>query len=213
MWLAGWARRRSMQRPVKLMLLFAVVVLLLILAAGCATSEDIVTEGGFTYRIQRKTFAWIIPINTKKEQIEITDEDFDKMMARKEAAHAMELRQKEAEYTAAINEKIKTQKLREKMICTWILGACLVAAAACVIAGYLTRQWKWFGGLSLVLCGVAAGAAIFGDILYWIHSVSGFAIWVAVAGISLWLFRKFSLWEWLKGKFKRDIPEGEGNGQ
>lgn len=208
--LAGLEKRHSIKRMFRLLLLFLVLVFMLALPfalSGCSSTEDFITEDGVTYRVARRKVVFIT-YDYDKEKIDVSDDDFNAMMARREMEHALLLKQQEEDHAAALKAKAEEQKLKEKLICTWISGICIALAALSVVAGYFTREWRWCGGLSLLFCGIAAGAAVFGDFLLWWHSVSGFVIWAAVAAVSLWLFRKFSLWEWIRGKFKKSTKEG-----
>jgi hypothetical protein len=157
-----------------------------ILIVACSTVEEVVIKDGETYLVKKDSVCWVTTKKTQ-ERITITQEEYEQLLERKQKEHDAKMERQKAE-----------QKLKQQMICTWIVGACIAAGVACLFLGYITKQVIWWAGLSILSFSVAAGVAIFGDLLRWIHSVSGYAIIVIVAGGTLFLFRKFSLLEWVK---------------
>lgn len=157
-----------------------------LLIMSCSHVEEVITQDGETYLVNKKSVLFV-PVKKTQERITVTQEEFEERLKRQNLEHDAKMeRQKE------------DQKLRQQQVCTWAVGVCIAIGVACLFLGYITKKVAWFGGLSLLSFAASAGVAIFGDLLHWIHSASGYIIIVVVGVGTLYLFRRFSLLEWIK---------------
>ena len=85
----------------------------------------------------------------------------------------------------------------------WILCLCsALAFLLCfgsLVAAYLTQSWKFFGGLSAVLCGIAVLALTLATVLHlMVYLLIG--VMVIAAAVMLIKHRDFSIVEYIKKK-------------
>jgi len=178
--------------------------LYLVLCAGvvmsCQVEEKLIVDNGHTYRINSRK---CMGVTTKsvKTKVDISTEDFNRLLERQKAEAEQKMDLQRQQYAADLAQKKKEMDMRDEMVCKYILGACLVLAALCAVCCYIFKaNAGWWGGLSLVFCGVAFGAAIMGDILTWLHS-AWFVPAISGVAFTFWLAREVSIVEYVKKRF------------
>lgn len=176
--------------------------LIMLLCGACATEEQLETDYGVTYeRTTRKLL--FIPVMSSRERVEVTSEDYARILERREQEHAQRMEERQREHEQALAEAEAAQEQWQQSVCSWILGICLAGAAVMAVLAYVTRQWHWCGGLALILCGIAFAAAVVADILTWIHSW-WFAPAVAGLAATFVFCRHFSVLDWVKRHAHRE---------
>lgn len=169
-----------------LFLLGAAVWLIAAMLVACKTGSEYRTAPDGRAELVTYTRVAGVTVSEKTEP-QLTQEEFDRQLAQELAARTQEI---ELAY--------ERQKLHDQQFCRIIMYFALGIAAAALILGYIFRDsWQWWAGLSVTNFAVAFLFSVMADILHWSH-----AWYVApsliVIGLTLFLFRKFSLLEWVK---------------
>jgi len=154
----------------------------LVLLFSCTTGEPrVYTINGITESHTPVRFCGI-PVHTRVEQHKTKEQRLDDIEIGEKAAEA-------------------ATEAKRGTIALWIGAACLIASIGALIAAYVSKRWKTWGGIALILGG--ACSACWG-LIEWIPHMKWILLLPASLLIyTLWRCRKFDFKEWIENR-KRD---------
>ena len=154
----------------------------LVLLFSCTTGEPrVYTINGITESHTPVKFCGI-PVHTRVEKHKSKEQRLDDIEVGEKAAEA-------------------ATEAKRGTIALWIGAACLIASIGSLIAAYVSKRWKTWGGIALI-CG--GSCAMCWGLIDWIEHMK----WLLLLPLglllyTLWRCRKFDFKEWIENR-KRD---------
>jgi len=143
---------------------------------SCTSDAPRITKINGTTMVQTDTRVCGIKAWTKEKEVKtkaqkLDDLDFEKAKAKQD-------------------EKLKTES-RQKAAAFWFGIVCFIGAAACVVFGYVSQGWKFWGGMAGVSAALGAAAWSFEHLIPYLKWP---AFGLAGVGVlwSMWKLKDFS---------------------